>query len=71
MPMPKPKRRNTLRQQPATISGYRGEEHEVEFGGGNSQSWPLGRMTDFLEGGGPEPLSLSARAVAHLDNNVC
>ncbi|MGJ7542286.1 hypothetical protein [Variovorax sp. LT1R16] len=49
---------------------YRGDEHEVELVGGSSHSWPVGRMTDFLEGGGPEPLSLSARAVTYLDNNV-
>ena len=49
---------------------HRGEEHEVKFVSGGSQAWPVGRMTDFLQGGGPEPLSLSARAVTYLDNNV-
>ncbi|MGJ7498639.1 hypothetical protein ACSFA8_26780 [Variovorax sp. RT4R15] len=49
---------------------HRGEEHEVRFVDGGSRSWPVGRMTEFLEGGGPEPLMLSARAIAYLDANV-
>ena len=30
------------------------------------EEWPVGRMTDFLTGGGPRPLGLSDSAVAYL-----
>ena len=46
---------------------HRGDEHVIEFADGRREACPLGRTTDFLEGGGPEPLSLTARAVAYLD----
>ena len=49
---------------------HRGDEHEIEFVGGRSEPWPVGRMTDFLEGGGPEPLRLSPRAIAYLDSKL-
>jgi len=49
---------------------FRGDEHGVEFVTGISDSWPVGRMTDFLEGGGPEPLKLSERAVAYMDQRT-
>jgi len=49
---------------------HRGDEHEIEFVGGRSEPWPVGRMTDFLEGGGPEPLRLSARAITYLDSKL-
>jgi len=45
---------------------YRGDEHGIEFKNGSRISWPVGRMTDFIEGGGPKPLSLSAKAIAYL-----
>jgi len=45
---------------------YRGDEHGIEFADGTKESWPVGRMIDFIEGGGPKPLALSARAVAYL-----
>jgi len=45
---------------------HRGDEHGIEFVGGPKESWPVGRMTEFLEGGGPQPLSLSSAAVAYL-----
>jgi hypothetical protein len=45
---------------------YRGDEHGIEFLDGRSEDWPVGRMVDFIEGGGPEPLQLSERAVAYL-----
>ena len=45
---------------------YRGDEHGIEFVGGAKESWPVGRLTDFIEGGGPQPLILSERAVDYL-----
>ena len=49
---------------------YRGDEHGIAFVGGTSELWPVGRMTDFIEGGGPEPLALSERAVEYLTMKV-
>lgn len=49
---------------------FRGEEHGIEWAGGENDPWPVGRMTDFLEGGGPEPLTLSERAVAYMDQRT-
>ena len=46
---------------------HRGDEHGIEFVSGAKEPWPVGRMTDFIEGGGPKPLVLSQRAVAYLD----
>lgn len=45
---------------------HRGDDHGIEFLNGIKESWPVGRMTDFLEGGGPQPLVLSKDAVAYL-----
>ncbi len=45
---------------------FRGDEHGIEFVDGREAPCPVGRMVDFVEGGGPEPLVLSARAVAYL-----
>jgi len=45
---------------------YRGDEHGIEFVDGSKESWPVGRMTDFIQGGGPQPLSLSQRAMDYL-----
>ena len=45
---------------------YRGDEHGIEFSDGVRESWPVGRMVDFIEGGGPTPLVLSARALVYL-----
>lgn len=49
---------------------YRGDDHGIDFVDGRSESWPVGGMTEFLEGGGPRPLALSARAVAYLKRKV-
>jgi hypothetical protein len=46
---------------------YRGDDHGIEFIDGTEADWPVGRMIDFIEGGGPEPLRLSERAVAYLE----
>ena len=45
---------------------HRGDEHGIEFVDGRSEGSPVGRMIEFIEGGGPEPLRLSERAVAYL-----
>jgi hypothetical protein len=45
---------------------YRGDEHGIVFVDGRSEEWPVGRVTDFLTGGGPRPLGLSNAAVAYL-----
>jgi hypothetical protein len=45
---------------------FRGDEHGIEFVNGTKEDWPVGRMIDFLGGGGPEPLVLSERAVAYI-----
>lgn|GEM_PF-1214107 len=49
---------------------YRGDEHWIEFVGGSSEDWPVGRMIDFIEGGGPSPLRLSPVAVAYLEQKL-
>ena len=45
---------------------HKGDEHGIEFVDGRREDWPVGRMIDFIEGGGPQPLVLSARAIAYL-----
>lgn len=45
---------------------YRGDEHGIEFTEGRSEGWPVGRMVDFAECGGPVPLALSSRAQSYL-----
>jgi hypothetical protein len=48
----------------------RGDEHGIDFLSGGKYPWPVGSVVDFMEGGGPEPLALSARAVAYLEQKV-
>lgn len=49
---------------------HRGDEHGIEFTDGRSEGWPVGRMIEFIEGGGPEPLRLSERAQVYLKENL-
>lgn len=49
---------------------FRGDEHGIEFLNGANEAWPVGRMTDFIEGGGPKALVLSERAVAYLKDKT-
>jgi hypothetical protein len=49
---------------------YRGDEHGIRFLNGMIDQWPVGRMTDFLQGGGPTPPILSARATAYMDERT-
>jgi len=46
---------------------YRGDEPDIELFVGRKRDWPFARMTYFIEGGGPEPLRLSDRAIAYLE----
>jgi hypothetical protein len=45
---------------------FRGDEHGIEFVDGTSEPSPVGRVIDFVEGGGPKPLLLSERALDYL-----
>ena len=48
---------------------YRGDEHGIEFVSGVSEFWPVGRMTEFVDGGGPKPLVLTEHAVAYIERH--
>lgn len=48
---------------------FRGDEHGIEFMDGTCEGWPVGRSIDFIQGGGPEPLTLSDGAVAYLNQH--
>lgn len=45
---------------------FRGDEHGIKFADGTTESWPVGLVTGFLHGGGPEPLRLSPAAIEWL-----
>lgn len=49
---------------------YRGDEHGIDFVSGRSEMWPVGRMIDFLEGGGQAPTVLSKRAEAYIQDRL-
>ena len=49
---------------------HRGDEHGIEFVTGFNESWPVGRMIDFIEGGGPQPLRLSNKALAYIEEKA-
>ncbi len=49
---------------------YRGDEHGIDFVNGERDFWPAGRVTDFLKGGGPQPLCLSEDAVVYLERKT-
>lgn len=46
---------------------HRGDEFGLLRIDGRDAPMPFGRSTDFLEGGGPEPLRLTEGAIKHLD----
>ena len=48
---------------------YRGDDHGLEFTN-RVREQPVGRMVDFLEGGGPKPLVPSSEAIAYLDRKL-
>ncbi|RJG08088.1 hypothetical protein D3870_14310 [Noviherbaspirillum cavernae] len=49
---------------------YRGDEHGIDFVNGTSDLWPVGRMIEFVQGGGPKPLTLSEKAIAYLNSKL-
>lgn len=49
---------------------HRGDDHGIEFADGTTEDWPVGRMTDFLTGGGPQPLRLSKDAITYLKGKL-
>ena len=49
---------------------YRGDDHGLLFVDGTVESWPAGHMTDFLEGGGPQALRLTERAIRFLERHA-
>tara|TARA_R110000868_G_scaffold227122_1_gene480132 strand:- start:108 stop:365 length:258 start_codon:yes stop_codon:yes gene_type:complete len=49
---------------------YRGDDHGIKLLNGEEDSWPVGRMTDFLKGGGPKPTVLSPEAISYLENRL-
>lgn len=49
---------------------YRGDDHGIEFISGESDDLPVFRMVEFLTGGGPQPLGLSERAIAYLNQKL-
>lgn len=48
---------------------YRGDDNGIEFVNGISVHDPVGSRADFLEGGGPQPLMLSKRAIKYINEN--
>ena len=46
---------------------FRGDEHGIKFEDNSTEDWPIGRMIDFINGGGPEPLTLSPAAIKLLE----
>lgn len=49
---------------------YRGDEHGIEFLDGRSEQSLAGPMVEFITGGGPQPLVLSERAIAYLNDKL-
>jgi hypothetical protein len=49
---------------------HRGDEHGIEFVNCTKELSPLGQMTNFIEGGGPQPLVLSQRAVTYINGKL-
>lgn len=58
---------------------HRGDDHGIRFLGRETtfpfrplkEEYPLfGRTKDFLEGGGPEPLTLTRKAIDYLENEL-
>ncbi len=45
---------------------FRGDEHGIKFADGSTDLWPVGSMTDFIHGGGPESITLSRAAIEWL-----
>jgi hypothetical protein len=49
---------------------YRGDEQRIRFIDGGEEDLPFGRCSEFLKGGGPEPLELSFSAISYLSTKI-
>ena len=49
---------------------FRGDDHGIDFIDGNSQSWPVGNLLDFIQGGGSKPVTLTPGAIAYLEEHA-
>lgn len=49
---------------------FRGDYHGIEFANGKTEDNPVGSMVEFITGGGPQPLGLSEKAIAYLDQRL-
>jgi hypothetical protein len=49
---------------------YRGDDHGIDFVNGTNEFWPVGRMAEFVEGGGPSPLVLTERAISYIEQKL-
>jgi hypothetical protein len=49
---------------------HKGDEHGIDFVDGESASWPVGNVTDFIDGGGPQPLRLTPAGVQYLTGKL-
>ncbi len=43
-----------------------GDEHGIKFKNGFNQGYPVGKVIDFLNGGGSSPITLSPKAIDFL-----
>lgn len=48
---------------------YRGDNNGIEFVDGISAHDPVGKTTNFVEAGGPQPLKLSKRAINYINEH--
>lgn len=49
---------------------HRGDDHGIQFVNGTTDFSFTGRMVDFIEGGGPKPLTLTPQALKYLDERL-
>jgi hypothetical protein len=49
---------------------YRGDDNGIEFVHGAQEACPVEYPSRFLEGGGPEALALSQKAIAYLERKL-
>jgi len=49
---------------------FRLDEHGIRFEDGREDSWPVGRVIDFITGGGPQPLELTDAGIGYLAERI-
>lgn len=49
---------------------HKSHERSINFVHGHSAIRPVGSVTDFIEGGGPQPLRLTAAAMKYLTRKL-